>query len=587
MNQLDWEKMQEKTEIADVERVTRSWWFTSESEYTVNVGSHLNGTDMDTWSVDNVSEAFREELAPLCYNPSGYIPGGLTKYISGSTADLVTDNEAYMVFRSYSSAFSSQTLYAHQETTTIGGSTYYLSKLTSADASGTTLSADTSSTGRKLMGKFVYQLTGVSSIPASTWTLYYRAMQNHGNIVAHCDVDILIRQANGTVRTTIASNVASSANFPNTNWNTLSGTYAWAAYTVVNGTDYLEIDYYIHVTESRNNKAVSLMIDNNALATGDLTRATNIYLPSEYTSEVEFTGSSNTGNWYQLVWTVDSAWTTDSVSVTIQVYNYTLDQYPTSGSGYDSYTSSATPNTDEHRTQTITTNATSFRDAWGNWKIKVKGVKATTTQFDFKVDWAEFKVKSQNSYALDVTGEFVLDLSTFPLAYIHSIEIQIRYRANDSLEYWCLKAYNWTQGEYGYTGFNSTEHLPATEFAYYAVNLTNAWQSYVQNNNGTMRIKFGNKVPDANQTTIDIDFLGVIIDLNGVKFHLQNEGSTTSHIVAVWIINATTHTRYAANLFLNAGEKADYLRADICLPTDSFIAKVVTERGNIAVFRND
>lgn len=121
-------------------------------------------------------------------------------------------------------------------------------------------------------------------------------------------------------------------------------------------------------------------------------RLISLQLPTQHTVEVEFTGSSNTDDWTQLVWAVDSAWTTPSVTVTLQLYNYNLGQYPTSGDGYILYTSSATSNTDETKSQTITTNPTHFRDGSGNWKIKVKGIKSTTTQFDFKADLIKFEV---------------------------------------------------------------------------------------------------------------------------------------------------------------------------------------------------
>jgi hypothetical protein len=315
-----------------------------------------------------------------------------------------------MTFRSYASATSAQTLYSHQETTTIGGTAYYLLRLSSADAAGTTLSADAgTSTGRKLMGKSVYQLTGVSSVPASTLTIYYRAYKGHSQVAAHGDVDILVRMANSTVRSTIASHVANSGALT-TSYSTVSGTYSWTAYTVVDKTDYLEIDYYIEVTAVKAGYLVYLRIDDNTLATADQTRAANVILPSQYTSEVEFTGSSNTFSWTQLVWTVDSAWTTDSVTVTIQVYNYTLGGYPTSGNGYNSYTSSATANTDETKNQTITTNPTQFRNATGYWRLRVRGVKSTTAQFDFKADWSEFKPSYYNQYS--VSTEFMLSVTT-------------------------------------------------------------------------------------------------------------------------------------------------------------------------------
>jgi len=120
--------------------------------------------------------------------------------------------------------------------------------------------------------------------------------------------------------------------------------------------------------------------------------------PSEYTSEVEFTGTSNIENWNKLVWTAGSSWTAASVSTTIQVYNYNSAQYPTSGDGYLSYTSSATPSTYEEKTQTITSNPAYFRDGSGNWKIKIKGVKVTDTQFDFKADWIEHKPSWTTAY---------------------------------------------------------------------------------------------------------------------------------------------------------------------------------------------
>jgi hypothetical protein len=120
-------------------------------------------------------------------------------------------------------------------------------------------------------------------------------------------------------------------------------------------------------------------------------RLISLQLPVQHMVEVEFTGSSNTLDWTQLAWVVDSAWTTPSVTVTLQLYNYNLGQYPTSGDGCISYTSSATSNTDETKSQTITTNPTHFRDGSGNWKIKVKGIKSTATQFDFKGDLIKFE----------------------------------------------------------------------------------------------------------------------------------------------------------------------------------------------------
>ena len=96
----------------------------------------------------------------------------------------------------------------------------------------------------------------------------------------HCQVDILVRKSDGIVRTTIATNVAASGDLTSTP-TTLSGTFPWAAYSVVNQTDYLEIDYYINVTAAGSGTNSYLRIDEAALAIADQTRAANVMLPCQ------------------------------------------------------------------------------------------------------------------------------------------------------------------------------------------------------------------------------------------------------------------------------------------------------------------
>jgi len=420
MNQLDWEKMQESV------------------------------------SIENVTQG---TLAS--YNPSGYMLIGSTKWVSGSISNLASNDGVYMVFRSYASATSAQTLFAHQETTTIGASTYYWLKLNSSNAVGTTLSVSAKN-ARNLLGKFVYSLQGVSSISASTWTFYYRAYSS--DTLSHIDVDIIIRKSDDTIRTSWVHVANSSA--LGTSYSTVSATYTWASYIVVNQTDYLEIDYYHHNTATTGTpRTAYLRIDDSTLAIADQTRVTGVMFPSEYTMEVEFAGTSNTETWTRLVWAIDSAWTTGNVSVRLQLYNYTLGAYPTSGNGYISYISSSTPDTDETKNQTITVNTAHFRDASGNWKIRVRGVKSTSVLFDSNVDWVEVK--------------------------------------------------------------------PAIDEA---------------------------------------------------RFTFKNKGASTSHIVSLWIINSTYHQRYGVDIFLNSGQTLSYPRADIRLPNGQYVVKIVTDRGNAAVY---
>ncbi len=185
----------------------------------------------------------------------------------------------------------------------------------------------------------------------------------------------------------------------------------------------------------------------------------------EYASEVEFTGSSNVQDWIQLNWIVNSGWTIGSVNVTIQLYDYSAEAYATGGEGFLSYASSATSNTYESRNQTVNFNTTRFRSATGTWRIKVKGVKDTDSQFDFKADWIEFSVLTK-----------------------------------------------------------------------------------------------------------------------GTVFTFKNEGAPTAHLVSLWVNNSTQHQRLDISLFVNYGDTAFYYRSDINLPNKPYVVKVVTERGNIAVF---
>jgi hypothetical protein len=187
---------------------------------------------------------------------------------------------------------------------------------------------------------------------------------------------------------------------------------------------------------------------------------------------------------------------------------------------------------------------------------------------------------------LDVDSAFVIDKSTYPLNHVQTLEIQMRFRSSDTGEKWHLKAYNWTSSTYSDSGFNSTiGYTPTAGWTYYTVNLTNQWNSYV-NSNGTVYVKVVDEGVDANQTTIDIDFLAIKAIINGTKFSFQNEGSSTSHLVSLWVVNSANHQRYDINLFINSGDSISYIRSDISLLNTSYVVKVVTERGNIAVFAN-
>lgn len=81
-----------------------------------------------------------------------------------------------------------------------------------------------------------------------------------------------------------------------------------------------------------------------------------------------------------------------------------------------------------------------------------------------------------------------------------------------------------------------------------------------------------------------INLKNVSVDTSGTSFEIKNSGPDGVHIVAIWIIDPYGHKRYNADMFLNPGETETCLREDIELPKDYVLAKIVTERGNLAVY---
>jgi hypothetical protein len=73
----------------------------------------------------------------------------------------------------------------------------------------------------------------------------------------------------------------------------------------------------------------------------------------------------------------------------------------------------------------------------------------------------------------------------------------------------------------------------------------------------------------------------------GTILKLKNAGPSTIHIVSIWVNNAALHKRYDADIFINSGDTLSYQRLDIALPEGNYIVKVVTERGNIAVYSRE
>jgi hypothetical protein len=226
-----------------------------------------------------------EELVILAkLNP---LPGdNTTGEIIVSTPNGIQDS---ISFNNYSYTL----LTPHSENTTIAGTDYYqLAEATPADGAAITETTDiftVNETNRKIMhnendssrlAKHVFSLTGITKIPAATWTVYYRCrtlgFEGIKDNDVNFDIDILIRKADGTLRTTIASGVADAYLTKDEvdMWVTKSATYNFLEYTVVDENDYLEVVYYGE-TDSHgpdNPGYMQIRIDDNTLAEADQTR---------------------------------------------------------------------------------------------------------------------------------------------------------------------------------------------------------------------------------------------------------------------------------------------------------------------------
>lgn len=188
------------------------------------------------------------------------------------------------------------------------------------------------------------------------------------------------------------------------------------------------------------------------------------------------------------------------------------------------------------------------------------------------------------TYSSDIVGNFFVDLSNYQLDHIQTIELQLVYRASDVAENWYLKAYDWSSSEFASIGFNVTSgHSPTTGWDYFTVNFTDVWQNYLHSN-GTIIIQFTDQVGDFQQTSIELDFLGINVKTDGTKFMFKNDGSLTVRLVSLWVTNSTQHQRYDLDVFLNSGATKNYVNYEVELPAGNYVVKVVTERGNTAVF---
>lgn len=184
----------------------------------------------------------------------------------------------------------------HSESTFIAGDEcFQIAEASPCDGDAVTITTDAFAAdeiARKILydendpsktARSIFPLKGISEIPAQTWTVYYHCRtwgdplfpDTDGDV--NFDIDILVRKADGTIRATIASDVADA--YLTTSeagaWVTKSATYAFPGYTVVDDSDYLEIVYYGETDSSGPDTGpgyLQIRIDDDSLDVSDQTR---------------------------------------------------------------------------------------------------------------------------------------------------------------------------------------------------------------------------------------------------------------------------------------------------------------------------
>ena len=577
MNQLDWEKMNEDVKLSDVAPVTNSSWFVTQSEYSVDSGTRASGSFTNTQTIDNQYESFIEGVnwwnVNYSYRRQITIVNNIVLTLDAGYSVCVTINTTSLVSAGKMLSTGNDLRIVYQPG----------SSLTELDREVIDMN------GNFTRVWFKNQATIEANGLNRNYYLYYgnpsagSPPANRSNV--YLWFDDFNRANNPDITTETSYNV-----------KTGGGTWLIETNKLENIGASGDPNKLIITALGNVNTAIDMLVKINvtSFAGGDLSRMglsccmnTNPSRGSGYCglfhqdrnnldllNDLRSWGTQGTYGWSLNIWyymrlrVIDPSSRLGKVKVwqvgTTEPITWTVDGNFGSGTarsyGEVGFAGSRT------------TDTTYFDD------ILIRYITDPEPSTSLGAE------EGQGNNRLGVDGTFAIDMSIYPLTYIQSVEILTRYKSSDGGEKWYLKAYNWTSSVYSDNGFNFTAgQTPTTDWDIYAVNLTDKWRSYVSDT-GTLHVKLQDNQADANQTTVSIDFLAVRLVINGTKFTFQNKGSLTSHLVSLWMNNSTDHKRYDINIFINSGSMLSYIRSDTSFPDKSFIVKVVTERGNIAIY---
>lgn len=376
------------------------------STASIETGAYISGSLPDDVMASDDSYYIVESTA-TSYTTREYHPSSINTLL-GSTSGSVSniqgnDDILYVNVSAYPYTYAPRA-YFRNLTYAFQGTTYYKlmiqSPITEKGFVGTA-TIRSSGTWIILVGDFIYPLQSYRglTIPAGTWTVYYYVWYKTSGIVivryANAYINIGVIKSDGTI-TYVSTNVA-VAPLQGTESITYA-TYNFPGYTVAEDDEYLLIEYRIEINVRIfffGSVTVYVVLEdpNTYIQAGETWAST-------YAAEVEFIGTSNTAeDWLYLLWGLDIRADITNVNLTIQLYNYNLDTYPTSGSGYMYFTNIST--TDTIYSQNITTYPEYFRDGTtGEFKIKVFAKRAVDWNegFTLYIDYMFYKPTYYNEY---------------------------------------------------------------------------------------------------------------------------------------------------------------------------------------------
>jgi hypothetical protein len=430
----------------------------SQTPHYVDSGNMLVGSDSNFYAEQAPPDGYYDTLTEavsgsfnIDYYPTAFNLLGQTTAILGGLSDLQSDNSAYLQLRSFATAYSS----AYN---TIG----FDSQSSMTQASGVSFFSWQHTTGTAGSDKLLLVSVDVSrstNAPATVSSVTYdgvaltqvaTALYISTNPQVRSYVYSLVNPAIGTKTITVtlsgttSNAVGGSVTYTNVNQTTpiLSSNSAFGSSSTpsvgltASGTNAKVLFGHLGIYRTTNPSAYTITDNQNTrwLQTSQLYKgissdktvtsgsistswttsnpvswaAISVLLQptqvgTSFTCSVEFSGTSNTDAWNSILWALDASATSNSVSVTYRLYNYTSGSYSSSSDGYltDTLTTS-----DATKTQTITASRYNFRDSNGNWKLNVTATQTANTPFDLKLDLAKYSV-NENNYALNLQEQFL------------------------------------------------------------------------------------------------------------------------------------------------------------------------------------